>query len=524
MTVRDVQDAAAALARLAAERDLKDVQRFLSTLPAPGDARIELRGAEVDLAGLGDWVAARTSTAVDCRSLEAFGAEPAAALVANRMLVVLRCGRLLTPDVVDAAAAALARPRGSYLIVLVGAETLGGSEDLALVQRGLWRVLVGDPGVEWSGQDLAERGCLLFSTTPADQHTVAERISTDMRRLADWVSAGVTLSAKLGQARVECALDLAERELAVRVRPPLGDHAGDVAALRAAAAALRERLLGRLEADLAAMEKHIAASLQTLEQDLLGGVERRLGRAPEALSGPALTATVSAYLAEAGRAWRADAVEFIQTRLRRTSDQTADLLDEVDWARVNDAVSAVGGRVGYPDLILDRLSFGTPLPMVPPDSLTESTAPPGPSSPWVPALRRAAYGGVAAAASLAVLGPVLLPAVAAGALGAAGGTLADMQLTGARDRRAAAAYAREAVASTMAEFASTVRARVRQSTNPIQAAVAAEFDVLDAALSLAVQETTVRDADVESSSGTDTLADIRRALLSGRTPRNWEGI
>jgi hypothetical protein len=269
----------------------------------------------------------------------------------------------------------------------------------------------------------------------------------------------------------------------------------------------------------------IAASLQTLEQDLLTGIEKHLAKHPGASSGPALTATVSAYLAEGGRAWRTGAMDLVRSRLQRTSDQTADLLDEVDWAQVNTAVHNVGGQARYPDLIMERLALGAPLSVRGPDWVAGPAAPDGPGSVWVPTLRRAAYGGVAAAVSLVVLGPVLLPAIAAGALGAASGTLADMQLIEVRDRRAAVTYARAAITSTMDEFASTVRATIRQTTGPIRSAVSAEFDVLDSALSSAVQASTAKQHDGATGKSADTavLADIRRDLRSGHVPSEKRG-
>jgi hypothetical protein len=507
----------------AAQRDLKEVQQFLAALPDGQDRTVQLLGArDVDLAGVREWIIAQDSTVpVQTDLLEPIGSEPAAALKANRAVAALQCGQLLLPDVVDATAAVIARPRGTFAVVLIGADVLSGAEDLELVQRGLWRVLLGDPGVDWAGQDLTERACLLWSDSPVSD-AVTHRVAADMRRLRDWIIGSAVDGDQLAEARAHCALELAERELARRTtampKPASTGHS-DLRALCKAVGELRSRLLSRLDADLAAMEMQIAASLQTLEQDLLVGAEEHLTRYGGAMSGPALTAAVSAYLAEGGRAWRKEVVALVHARLERTSDQTADLLDGVDWEQVNAVARDVGAVGRYPDLIMERLRVGAPLSVPEPDSVTLSAEKPGPV--WVPTLRRATYGGVAAAVSLVVLGPVLVPAVAAGALGAAGGALADIQMSGARDRRAAVTYARAAIAATMGKFASSVRAAVRQSTAPIRSAVSGEFDVLDSALSMAVQARPV-DRDngphtKEMNADTEILAQLRTALCSAES-------
>jgi hypothetical protein len=481
-------------ATLAGDRGLEDVQRFLAALPPGDDPAVLLLGvAGADVDGLSRWITGEApDVPVRSGGLESAGAGGVATLAPNRVVVVLRCGTLLQPDAVEVAGAIVSRPPGSFAVVLAGAEVLRDTDDLDLVRRGLWRVLLGDPGVDWSGQDLAERGCLLWSrTAPAPTGAaveVAERVSGDMRRLRQWVLAGPPPVVALAQMRARHALDLAERELARRVPPPRHDGgSADLEGLRSAAADLRDRLLARLDADLRVTELQLAASLEMLEQDLLAGVRDHLDRQPRSLSGPALTASVSTHLAEGGRRWRIDAARLVEERVRRTGSEAADLLDRVDWDAVNVALGRTAAGA-YPALIVRRLEPRAPVSTASPAALVGPLAP-GPTGPaWLPTLRRAAYGAVGAAAAAAVLGPVLLPAaaiagpVAAGVLGAAGGVVVDQRLTGARDRRAALSHARAAIAATMGDFAREVRSRVGESAGPIRRAVDEEFAELDAAL------------------------------------------
>lgn len=508
---------------LAAERGLRDVLHFVEALPDGRDrAMLLLAAPGVDTEPLHRWIPRQDGTTpVRTGLLELTSPDAAAPLTANRVVAVLQCGTLLLPDTVEAAAAVVHRPAGTFAVVLVGAEVVQSAEDLELVQRGIWRVLIGDPGVEWFGQDLAEHGCVLWSDrTVAD--FIAGHVAKDMERLRQWIRGGVAGYDPLAEMRVWYALDLAERELARRttaeLEPPRAGP-GNVSGLRAAAEDLRRRLLRRLDADLAAVELQIAASLQMLEQDLIMGIEEHLDQyGSESMNGSALAAAVSAYLTEGSRDWRDKALELVVTRLRRTSDETGDLLDGVDWVQVNTAVGE-SARGSYPMVILDRLTPRTPLAVPEPDALTGPAPPTREGPAWAPTLRRAAYGAVAAAASLAVLGPELLPVVAAGAIGAAGGAVVDVKVSEFRGRRAAVSYARAAIAATMDEFARTVREQVRQSTAPVRRAVGAEFKELDASLRVAVEQLAIEGqaATRETGPGADAalLAELRGQLSVG---------
>jgi hypothetical protein len=482
---------------LADRRDLHSVRAFLHALPPGADRGVLLLAAAgVDTGRLRTWLAEQApTTPVRAESLEELAADAGPALAANRVLVVLRCGKLLLPDTVAAAATVLDRPAGSYAVLVVGAEDIHDAADLDLVRRGLWRVLLGEPGERWAGQDLPGHGALLWSAGPAAElaEPARDQVTGDCDRLAGWLAAvpdtdpaaSTGTAAALAATRLRHALDLAERELAERAPTRRGRRTDqpDPAALRTAVADLRTRLLRRLDADLTGLELRVTASLQMLEQDLAAGVGTHLAGHSAASSPDALRASLLGYLSAGVRAWRAEVLDLVLDRVRRTGEESAGLLDAVDWRAVN----AVLGTEppGYPTLVVRRLALPAPVALPGLDRLAGPPAPGRTGAAWVPTLRRAAYGGVATAAGLVVLGPLVLPVVAAGALAGAGGALADIRLTDGRARQAALSYARAAISATMEEFQRAVREATRRATEPLRQALRAEFTVLDTALAAA---------------------------------------
>ena len=502
------------ISALATERGWSDLTHFIEALPDSRDRELLLLAPpDVDAQPLRQWIEQRDrTTSVEVGCLSPAFRDRTQVLTSNCVIAVLQCGELLSPDAVEAAAAVVHRPMGTFAVVLVGAEIVRSAEDLDVVQRGIWRLLIGDPHVEWSGQDLAKHGCLLWS-----DHTVADvasaQVAQDMKQLEQWIQADRSEPDALAQMRAWYALDLAEQQLArhaaTATKPPAPGR-GAISGLLAATDELRRRLLRRLDADVAVMELQVATSVQVLEQNLLSGVEEYLDQhAPEPMSGPALTAAISAYLADGSRAWRDDAVELVAARLSRTSDETGDLLDAVDWEQVN-AVIGHTRRGSYPEVLLDQLAPQMPVSVPEPGTLG-GPAPPGETtSVWAPALRRAVFGAVAAATSVVVLGPELVPAMAAGAIGAASAAAIDVRVSEIRGKRAALNYARAAIAATMGEFARTVRDQIRQSTEPVRRSVTAAFSELDAALHGAATQGAV----TEQVARTDTTRIADTALLA----------
>jgi hypothetical protein len=327
----------------AGTRGITPAAAFVDALP-PADDRgvLLLVAADADAELLRAWIGEQDPQAtIATAALESAGLDSAITLAANRVAVVLRCGALLMPEVVEAAAAVASRPAGTFVVVLSGAEVIRTAEELDLIRRGLWRVLLGTPGEEWAGQDLALRGCLLWSAAPpTDGSAMAKAVGGDVELLRHWVvtppveGAGPDDPAgALAARRAGHAVDLLERGLARAADPttPSPSHRRTTTRrLRETAADLRTRLLRRIDADRSALELQLTASLQMLENELLDGLGSRIVRGSEVLQGQALERAVRSYVDDRTLAWRRDAVELAGRRLRQTAAEADDLVDGVD--------------------------------------------------------------------------------------------------------------------------------------------------------------------------------------------------
>ena len=173
----------AEVADLAVSHDLPLVTEFTRSLAPAGDRTIAIAATpETDPEPLAAWIRGLAQQASILPGGLDSSRRPALALPPNRLVVALRCGQLLMPETVQAAAAIAQRPATTYMIVLTGAEDIHTLEDLDAVERGIWRVLLGNPGEEWRGQDLLGRNCLLWSGEIPDDRLTAQ-ITTDMEKL-----------------------------------------------------------------------------------------------------------------------------------------------------------------------------------------------------------------------------------------------------------------------------------------------------------------------------------------------------
>ncbi|MET7403865.1 hypothetical protein ABZS66_61395, partial [Dactylosporangium sp. NPDC005572] len=192
------------LRTLAAAEGWEAVTAFTDALPAEaGGPVLALPGPDVAAEPLLRTVAAAGAPPVVRPLLEAVES-PDRTLAADRALVVFRCGQLLSLEEAEAARTVAQRPDGSYLIVFVGADRLADPDELELVQRAAWRVLLAGPTEDWRGQDLAERACLLWAAQPGNGF-LAGRLARDAALLRDWLS-GPVPAAALATARTARAL------------------------------------------------------------------------------------------------------------------------------------------------------------------------------------------------------------------------------------------------------------------------------------------------------------------------------
>jgi hypothetical protein len=531
MTGSDVTAVLTLTRSMAAERGWVQVGDFLAGLPVEGDDSVAVfEGEGVDATSLADWIAAVVGGAqVSARPLEPLRDDPAVALAANRVVMAFECGRLLKAEEVDAATQILSRPPESYAIVYVGAEAIRDLDELNLIERGIWQTLVGEPGVRWGGQDLAERRCLLWSQAEAAD-AIAGRIARDGRLLQEWLRSPLTASEELASLRADHALHLAEQEIAARgsdVRagnPAAG--AARLQAVRLSLETLHRRLLQRLDDDAVSVERQVTSSLELLEQDLLRDVRIRLERKGNRLSrDDDVRQDVLAAIRDGIDGWRAKTAATIMRRARQSHDESTELLDDVDWDLVN-AVSAAHGDASYPDVIIERIRTPAEVTL----TIGELAGPDLPTSS-TPGGRGPALRIVGCGAGLAIVAAVFTPlgigpVVSVGAMGAVGGGLANRYVVGASERRAATDYAQAAVSRVISSMLTTVREQLREATTAVRRTVAADFRAIEDALHTAALKEAATAAGprspadsgrAEGSSDEAQLAALKRQLAQART-------
>ena len=471
----------AEVADLAASNGWPSVTRFIRSLAPAGDRTIEVAAApEADPEPLAAWMRGlEEQTTVLPAGLDAVAADPMLALTANRVVVALRCGCLLMPETVEAAAAITHRPAVSYQIVLTGAEEIRTPEDLDAVERGIWRVLLGNPSEEWRGQDISGRNCLLWTAGTPDG-PLAARVARDVAKLRDWAAGAAGTPGSLAHDRALYAVWLASSaaEAAARAAVPAGpaNDAARITELAIEVRGLHARLLSRMKTDAGIAERQVSASLASLQQDLLYAMSP--GRRPS-----------PGFVKQAVYQWEQDTTRMLRERRRAADEQAGELLDRVNWRLVNEVAPHPGGDA-YPKAILWHL-----IPQAP--SLpTENwraviTSDPGRTTPdWAAVLRSGSGGALVTAgvgaAALVFLGLPLLPVAGAAAVGAIGGSLYERHKAD-EDYKSAQQATRSEIEVTAEAAKESARKALAEQADAVRVAVDNEFTRLEQALDAAVR-------------------------------------
>jgi hypothetical protein len=335
--VRGVRD-------LAARRGWKPVDDLAARILSPGSGREILLalGAGVDAAPLREWIQQVSGTAgIAEEPIEQIAAPPFRALSAAKLVAVLECGRVLEAREVKVIAEQfLPRPLESFAIVFTRAERLESSEDLDLMERAIWRVVVPDPKRDWQRQDLLAYQCY-FWTSSEPKEFLRDRCRRDREELA------AVLRRPIGEADAE-SLDRGRAvwlvEFAVEFAPsgrPRGDvHTARLRQARDEIAEARRRLARRLDADAAGLGRQATTSLLRLEQDLLWRMEETrksqtgLWKDTHVYSRE-FQKLLERRLAEGMAAWRKVLEAELNQRVTEIIAETQGLLRRVDWDFVN---------------------------------------------------------------------------------------------------------------------------------------------------------------------------------------------
>jgi hypothetical protein len=490
-----LSDTLAALGSIAAEQGWKTVADLVTSIPDADDEEILVLAPDgVRSDAWCEWAQQVVpGSTLSTAELVESSQDRASVVLPNRIVVLLDWGRLLTTAAVEAASTVAARPLASRRFVIVGADAFRDGDDLASAERGLWRLVVGDPGTDWAGQDIGERGCVFWAPRPLGD-PLDERVDRDRSALTAWLRTAEPVTPELNRMRVEIVLDTAEEAVQ---QDPAGTAGSlpihpdsDVARLRERLTRLRRRLLTRLDADTESVARTLCASLQTFELDLLSDVDAHLStHQPEFTSAAAVKSAVISYLSDRVATWSAGARELVDRRGSEIARETDAMFDGIDWQLVNHLVGSPTGAT-YPDTFRDAMtSVAAPDPTYPraPFELVDGPHLPE-SRSFAVTMRTAMFGGLVAASASLLLGPVLIPAAAAGALGALGAGSLDRRFADRRTATAARDYARAVIAGVIGTAMSDVRANARALAGPIHDALRSRFAELDASLA-AVEST-----------------------------------
>lgn len=506
--VTDLETLIEDTARAAARHGWTAVAEAAAALPGRDDRTVLLCASpKADGTALAARLRARIpESAPRTLPLEALHTDPAAALRADRVVLALGCAELLSPVAAAAAAALAARPPGTVLVVLTGADTLSGDDDLALVARRMRRVLHAGPDEEWTGRSPAELGCLLWSAEdPADlPEPLRGLLVRDAVALEERLRARVPVSPQLLHDRVVHLLDLAAGLLAGPARggDPRRRRADGATAARTALENGRRKVLHAVDAETAAAEREIVASLRVAEGELLRRLDGFLERHRQEMSEPGRARSlVAGYIDRGTGGWAAAAAPGLRARAARLNRVTAEAFQELEQALARRGLEGVA--VGAPPSV--SLDGAVHAPASAPGSRPRGGKPPGVPTGMV-------VGGALGAAAGAVLTSGLGTLLGAGVGAAAGGVLHHHQTELQIGR--AAAYGRVAVRERFSALVAGVPAAVRREAGSLRRSAERELDRIgrDLEIALLAARTGLRPA--RRAAGTAGVVDGLRQRLA----------
>jgi hypothetical protein len=487
--------------------------------------------ADVDPTSFQRWVTTYIpDSTVTVLPLEQLAQDPLPAVKASKAIAFFQCGSLIGADAVDGLVQAFfSRPSPSYAIVLGNAGCIEGEEDLALIERGAWRLLVPGPKPDWRHQDLLAHGCYLWSDSQPSAF-LQQRLQRDMDALVAWLRTPLAHRDELARLQVLCALDLAEdfiyrsqTSAPQEALPP----AQQLVATRDALAALRRRLIRRLDADAESIERQLTASLQTLEQDLLHDVRPYLQKRvpPQSVASTdmeLLRTIIVEYITTNAEHWRSQAEQLLSLRSREIVADIETLLQSMDWSFVNAVAARNGDDQAYPEALLHNLMVNTEFRLLYPGSSDGSLI----SALQQVTDRRTVVGttiagalagaGVLAATTYVLgFGPVGL--VAAGAAAMLSGQIVKGQLERGQILALCETHARLTIATVIHEAIAAVRQYIRQSVGLMSEYIAGELKALEALLDQTLDEARhPADQRVAPDPDRKILAEYRRRIIPER--------
>jgi hypothetical protein len=331
--VRDVRD-------LADRRGWKAVEELADRILScqTGHPVLVVSGNGVDSTAFRQWMEQVTATTeIAATGIAEIGTRWFEAHFAEKLVAVFDCRRVLEAgDVNLIVEHVLSRPLDTIAIVFLHAERLESAEELDLMERASWRVLIPGPQRDWQHQDLSAYRCYLWNASVPGEF-LRERCRHDREALAAILQhpLGDLDRESLDRERVIRLVDFAQENVAV----PRAHTRGATNRPRAVEnqiAGLRGKIGRRLDAEAAGLGRETTASLVKLEQSLLRSVGEPLVKdgLPRLDSSPEFRTVLERRLDQIIVSWRKELEAELNRRTREIASQMQEMLREVDWASI----------------------------------------------------------------------------------------------------------------------------------------------------------------------------------------------
>lgn len=296
--------------------------------------------------------------------LERLMEDPYSSIAANKVLALFECGRLLTADAVNALASIFfVRPSASYAVVYVGAEQIEDDEDLDLIERGAWRLLTPEQKAPSGKQDLLEHRVYLWSDSEPKEF-LKNRILHDQEALTTWLCEPILCQGELERYQILSLINLAEDKLVTQTitKPAVLEVSLDrLIDTDKLLADYHTRLVGRIKTDLVSVEGQLTTSLKTLEQDLLHEVGSPLHEWIKEQSSQidegSVKSWVTDYIVRGIDQWKHRMSDLIDSRQTEIISDAQDLLEDVNWALVNETAKQYGEFSKYPEVLFKPIGL-----------------------------------------------------------------------------------------------------------------------------------------------------------------------
>ena len=348
---------------LACEQEWPSVVAGIEALKSSGESQpvAVVTAAGADPTAFIAWVSASTPVA-EVQAI-GFGEICLETRITPHLIAYFPGDRLIEAEDVEALGRELfARPAGSYAVV-VCVDGLGSEEDLKLVERTAWRLLVNDPPSNWAHAELQAFGVYFWSNSGAAS-LLYQRAEADKLALAAWLRGPgadrTVLAARQTAALLEAGEDLYRQQRTKRLSNQ-ATWTKDLASAIENISDFRARLNRRLDGDAELLVTQVAGSMRDWSDQLKESIQSALldvFGSNKTIRPETAQAIVDKKLREASPVWAEGIASVIQTQRNELRRDSEGLFEIVDWKVVNEVARRSGLPGDFPEPLLSRALAG----------------------------------------------------------------------------------------------------------------------------------------------------------------------